>query len=134
VALTGVMLALAGLFPVLGAVVVTIPQPVLGGAGLMMFAMIIAAGVQMLSKVEHNKRTGLIIAVSIGCGLAVSVRPELLTKLPAFVQEIFGSGISTAAIVAVAMNLILPERPVEANDDDEEEVPQPMLVKKLEAA
>jgi len=134
VALTGVMLVLAGLFPVLGAVVVTIPQPVLGGAGLMMFAMIIAAGVQMLSNVEHNKRTGLIIAVSIGCGLAVSVRPELLVKLPAFVQEIFGSGISTAAIVAVALNLILPERPVEANDDEEEEVPQPMLVKKLETA
>ncbi|CAN7224768.1 nucleobase:cation symporter-2 family protein [Pseudoduganella sp. LjRoot289] len=134
VALTGVMLALAGLFPVLGAVVVTIPQPVLGGAGLMMFAMIIAAGVQMLSKVEHNKRTGLIIAVSIGCGLAVSVRPELLVKLPAFVQEIFGSGISTAAIVAVVMNLVLPERPVEASEDEEDEVPQPMLVKKMEAA
>jgi NCS2 family nucleobase:cation symporter-2 len=50
------------------------------------------------------------------------------------VHEIFGSGISTAAIVAVALNLILPERPVEASDDDEEEVPQPMLVKKLEAA
>ena len=134
VALTGVMLALAGLFPVLGAVVVTIPQPVLGGAGLMMFAMIIAAGVQMLSKVEHNKRTGLIIAVSIGCGLAVSVRPELLTKLPAFIHEIFGSGISTAAIVAVVMNLVLPERPVEASEDEEDEVPQPMLVKKMEAA
>jgi xanthine/uracil permease len=132
VALTGVMLALAGLFPVLGAVVVTIPQPVLGGAGLMMFAMILAAGVQMLGKVEHDKRTGLIIAVSIGCGLAVSVRPELLAKLPAFVNEIFGSGISTGAIMAVALNLILPDRPVEVHDD-EEDVPQPLLVKDLEA-
>ncbi|MES2263246.1 MAG: nucleobase:cation symporter-2 family protein [Pseudomonadota bacterium] len=134
VALTGVMLALAGLFPVLGAVVVTIPQPVLGGAGLMMFAMIIAAGVQMLGKVEHNKRTGLIIAVSIGCGLAVSVRPELLSKLPHFIQEVFGSGISTGAIIAVMLNLVLPERPVEEHDEDDEEVPQPMLVKNLEAA
>ena len=97
VALTGVMLLLAGLFPVLGAVVVTIPQPVLGGAGLMMFAMIIAAGMQMLSKVEHNKRTGVIIAVAIGCGLAVTVRPELLSRLPAFVKEIFGSGITVGA-------------------------------------
>ncbi|MDP1125276.1 solute carrier family 23 protein, partial [Klebsiella pneumoniae] len=49
VMLTGVMLLLAGLFPVLGALVVTIPQPVLGGAGLMMFAMIISAGIRMLS-------------------------------------------------------------------------------------
>lgn len=134
VALTGVLLAAAGLFPVLGAIVVTIPQPVLGGAGLMMFAMIIAAGVQMLSKVDHDKRTGLIIAVSIGCGLAVSVRPELLAKLPAFVHEIFGSGISTGAIVAVLLNLVLPDRPVEAHDDEEDDVPQPMLVKNLEAA
>jgi NCS2 family nucleobase:cation symporter-2 len=45
---------LAGLFPVLGALVVTIPQPVLGGAGLMMFAMIISAGVRLLSHVERN--------------------------------------------------------------------------------
>lgn len=130
VALTGVMLAAAGLFPVLGAVVVTIPQPVLGGAGLMMFAMIIAAGVQMLSNVEHDKRTGLLIAVSIGCGLAVSVRPELLSKLPPFVHEIFGSGISTAAIMAVVLNLVLPDRPVAVHDDEEEDdVPQPMLVR-----
>jgi NCS2 family nucleobase:cation symporter-2 len=126
------MLALAGLFPVLGAVVVTIPQPVLGGAGLMMFAMILTAGVQMLGKVEHDKRTGLIIAVSIGCGLAVSVRPELLAKLPSFVNEIFGSGISTGAIMAVLLNLVLPNRPVEVHDD-EEDVPQPLLVKDLEA-
>ena len=133
VALTGVLLVLAGLFPVLGALVVTIPQPVLGGAGLMMFAMIIAAGMQMLSQVEHNKRNGLIIAVSIGCGLAVSMRPELLSKLPSVVQHIFGSGIGTAAIVAVLLNLVLPERPVEASDADDA-LPQPMLANKLDAA
>ncbi|AKU21704.1 nucleobase:cation symporter-2 family protein [Massilia sp. NR 4-1] len=134
VALTGVLLALAGLFPVLGAVVVTIPQPVLGGAGLMMFAMIIAAGMQMLSKVEQNKRTGIIIAVSVGCGLAVTVRPELLSKLPAFVHEIFGSGITVGALMAVFLNLVLPERPVEAGDEEDELVPQAMLAKELEVA
>jgi xanthine permease len=135
VALTGVMLLLAGLFPVLGAVVVTIPSPVLGGAGLMMFAMIISAGVQLLSHVEHTKRNGIIMAVAIGCGLAVTVRPELLSKLPAFVKEVFGSGITVGALVAVALNLILPERPVEATDDDEEEdVPQAFLTPEREAA
>jgi xanthine permease len=132
VALTGVMLVLAGLFPVLGALVVTIPQPVLGGAGLMMFAMIIAAGMQMLSQVEHNKRNGLIIAVSIGCGLAVSMRPELLAKLPAVVHHIFGSGIGTGVIAAVLLNLLLPARPVEAND--EEEIAQPLLARNLDPA
>jgi len=121
VALTGVMLLLAGLFPVLGALVVTIPQPVLGGAGLMMFAMIVSAGIQMLGKVEHTKRNGLIIAVSIGCGLAVTVRPELLGKLPAFVKEVFGSGITVGALVAVTLNLILPDRPVEVIDEEDGE-------------
>ena len=135
VALTGVMLFLAGLFPILGAVVVTIPQPVLGGAGLMMFAMIISAGVQLLSHVEHTKRNGIIMAVAIGCGLAVTVRPELLSKLPAFVKEVFGSGITVGALVAVALNLVLPERPVEKTDDDEEEdVPQAFLTSEREAA
>jgi len=129
VAFTGVLLALAGLVPVLGALVVTIPQPVLGGAGLMMFAMIIAAGVQMLAKVEHDKRTSLIVAVSIGCGLAVTVRPDLLSKLPAFVHEVFGSGISTSAIVAVFLNLVLPDRPQVEIDEVEEDLLQPMLVR-----
>ncbi|MDN0083340.1 nucleobase:cation symporter-2 family protein [Crenobacter sp. SG2305] len=119
VALTGVMLLLAGLFPVLGALVVTIPQPVLGGAGLMMFAMIVSAGIQMLGKVEHTKRNGLIIAVSIGCGLAVTVRPELLSKLPTFVKEVFGSGITVGALVAVSLNLLLPGRPVDIAEEEE---------------
>jgi xanthine permease len=136
VALTGAFLLLAGLFPVLGAVVVTIPQPVLGGAGLMMFAMILAAGVQMLASVEHSKRNGLIIAVSLGCGLAVSARPELLAQMPAIVKEIFGSGISTGAIVAVLLNLVLPGREAEVHDDEteQEEPPQPLLVKNVGAA
>jgi len=134
VALTGALLFLAGLFPVLGAVVVTIPQPVLGGAGLMMFAMIIAAGVQLLSHVDHNKRNGIIMAVAIGCGLAVTVRPELLSKLPAFVKEIFGSGITVGALVAVALNLVLPERPFETIEDDEDDIPQAFLTSEREAA
>ncbi len=69
VAFTGALLVLAGLFPVFGALIVSIPLPVLG-AGLMMFAMIIAAGIQMLDNIQRSKRNGLIIAISIGCGLA----------------------------------------------------------------
>ena len=57
----------------------------------MMFAMIILAGIRMLSGAEQTRRSGLIIAVSLGCGLAVTVRPDLLSKMPAFVREVFGS-------------------------------------------
>jgi NCS2 family nucleobase:cation symporter-2 len=110
VTLTGVMLLLAGLFPVLGALVVTILQPVLGGAGLMMFAMIVSAGIRMLSTCEPSRRNSLIIAVSLGCGLAVTVRPDLLVRMPAFVREVFGSGITVGAFVAVGLNLLLPGR------------------------
>ena len=109
VALTGVLLALAGLFPVFGALIVSIPLPVLGGAGLMMFAMIIAAGIQMLDKVERSRRNGLIIAISIGCGLAVTTRPELLEKLPAFFREVLGSGITVGSLLALMLNLVLPQ-------------------------
>ncbi|AWX14438.1 purine permease [Mergibacter septicus] len=109
VATTGVLLMLAGLFPFLGALIVSIPLPVLGGAGLMMFAMIIAAGIQMLDKVERSRRNGLIIAISLGCGLAVTTRPEILEKLPSFVREIFGSGITVGSLLALSLNLILPQ-------------------------
>jgi NCS2 family nucleobase:cation symporter-2 len=103
---------------VLGALIVTIPQPVLGGAGLMMFAMIVSAGIHMLGKSAPTKRNSLIIAVSIGCGLAVTVRPELLGKLPAFVKEVFGSGITVGALVAVVLNLFLPGREVDALEEE----------------
>ncbi|ABY69651.1 nucleobase:cation symporter-2 family protein [Actinobacillus pleuropneumoniae] len=109
VTIMGVLLVLAGVFPWLGALIVSIPSPVLGGAGLMMFAMIIAAGIQMLDKVERSKRNGLIIAISIGCGLAVTTRPELLDKLPSFFKEVFGSGITVGSLLALILNLILPE-------------------------
>lgn len=109
VTIMGVLLVLAGVFPVFGALIVSIPMPVLGGAGLMMFAMIIAAGIQMLDKVERSKRNGLIIAISIGYGLAVTTRPELLDKLPSFFKESFGSGITVGSLLALILNLVLPQ-------------------------
>lgn len=128
VMLTGVMLLAAGLFPVLGALVVTIPLPVLGGAGLMMFATIIAAGIRMLGGSADSRRSNLIIAVSLGCGLAVTVRPDLLAKMPAFVREVFGSGITVGALVAVGLNLLLPGREVEAPEEDMDAVATPLPV------
>ncbi|EAQ66687.1 xanthine permease [Marinomonas sp. MED121] len=119
VAITGLMLVLAGLFPVLAALIVIIPLSVLGGAGLVMFAMIITAGVNILAKTQHNKRNGIIIAVGIGAGMAVTVRPELLANLPDFMQVIFASGITTGSLVALGLNLLLPGREVEATEDEE---------------
>lgn len=111
ISLTGVAgrYVLAGLFPVFGALIVSVSLPVLGGAGLMMLAMIIAAGIQMLDTVERSRRNGLIIAISIGCGLAVTTRPEPLDKLPHFFKEVLSSGITVGSLLAIILNLILPE-------------------------
>jgi len=112
VAITGAMLVLAGLFPVLGAMIVSIPLPVLGGAGLVMFAMIITAGVNILSTTQHTKRNGMIIAVSIASGMAVTVRPELLSHLPDFIKVVLASGITTGSVIALLLNIILPNADV----------------------
>ncbi|HDL5699426.1 TPA: purine permease [Mannheimia haemolytica] len=121
VAFTGALLVLAGLFPVFGALIVSIPLPVLGGAGLMMFAMIIAAGIQMLDNIQRSKRNGLIIAISIGCGLAVTTRPELLDKLPHFFKEVFGSGITVGSLLALILNLVLPEDKITKKENKSDE-------------
>lgn len=112
VAMTGILLVVAGLFPLFGALIVSIPLPVLGGAGLMMFAMIISAGVQMLGQVEQSKRNGLIVAVSLSLGLMVTMRPEVLNALPEFMQMIFKSGITVGSLTALILNLLLPGRTI----------------------
>ena len=89
-----------------------------------MFAMIITAGVNILSKTEHTKRNGIIVAVGIGAGMAVTARPELLGNLPEFLKVILASGITTGSLVALFLNLILPGREIEAMDDDETESEQ----------
>ncbi len=107
VALTGCIMVLAGMFPKLGGIVVTIPSPVLGGAGLVMFAMIISAGIGILSRINFTKRNMMIIAVGVAAGMAVTVRPEVLTYLPDSLKVILGSGITTGSLVALGLNIAM---------------------------
>ncbi|OED44935.1 xanthine permease [Endozoicomonas sp. (ex Bugula neritina AB1)] len=109
VAMTGGLLMIAGFFPKLAALIITVPQPVLGGASIVMFGMIIAAGVKMLSRVELNERNSIIVGVSITVGLAVTTRPDILDYLPSFFQVSLSSGIATAALVAVLLNQLFKE-------------------------
>ena len=105
--MAGIILVGLGFFPKFAALINIIPSAVLGGAGIVMFGTIAAAGIKTLSRVEINNRNLLIIATSIGLGLGVTFRPDFIANLPEGVQLIFASGISTGTITALVLNKLL---------------------------
>ncbi|TKF31824.1 purine permease [Vibrio kanaloae] len=109
VAATGGLLILGGLFPKLAAIAVTIPKPVLGGVGFVMFGMIAYAGIRMLIKAADTKRNALVICVGLASGLAVTFEPRLLQHLPHDFANFLHSGITTGTIMTVVLNLVLPK-------------------------
>lgn len=110
VAVAGVILMIMGVFPKLAALVNIMPSPVLGGAGLIMFGMIAVGGIQNFQEVNFNRRNSILLAVSLGLGLGVAFKPDILQFLPETIQIIFKSGMTTATISAILLNLILPGR------------------------
>ncbi|UQN08170.1 nucleobase:cation symporter-2 family protein [Deinococcus sp. QL22] len=107
VATAGVILMLLGFFPKLGALVASIPLPVLGGAGLVLFGTVAAAGIQTLSKVNMaDTRNLTIVAVSIALGVIPSTVPTLYEKLPDWAGLFLESGITAAAIAAILLNIL----------------------------
>jgi NCS2 family nucleobase:cation symporter-2 len=109
VIMAGILLMILGIFPKLGAIVATIPNPVLGGAGVVMFGFVAASGIKTLSSIKMNNRNLLIVAVSIALGLGITTRPDLLSNLPNTLQMLFASGISTGTIAALLLNICLKE-------------------------
>lgn len=107
--MAGILLIILGLFPKFAAIINIMPQPVLGGVGIVMFGTVAAAGIKTLSKVKINNRNLLIIATSIGLGLGITFRPDFISQLPESLKMIFASGISTGTIVALILNLVLKE-------------------------
>ena len=120
--MAGILLVLLGLFPQVAALVNSIPQPVLGGVGIVMFGTVAASGIKTLSSVEINDRNLLIIATSIGLGLGVTFRPDIINQLPEGLKMIFASGISTGTIVALLLNIILIENKKEKTYDNVEKL------------
>lgn len=109
VALTGVILMIMGVFPKIGALVSIMPSPVLGGAGILMFGMIVAGGIQNFREVDFTRRNSLILAMSLALGLGVTFRPDILSRFPEQLQIVFHSGMTTATLTALFLNIILPE-------------------------
>jgi xanthine permease XanP len=104
----GALLALLGLIPAVGALVQAMPPAALGGATLIMFGMVAAAGVRILAGVAGNRRSAIILSVSLGAGLGVTYVPELLSQLPALLRNTLSSGIATGGLCALALNIVLP--------------------------
>ena len=111
VIMTGsVFLILAGFFPKLSAVLSVMPQSVLGGAAVIMFAMIFVSGLQSLFSENLDGRNGLIVALAIGIGVGLGNVPEALAELPSWVGNIFAqNGIIMTFVIATVLKLILPK-------------------------
>jgi len=107
------MLVILGLFPVVAGVLQAVPEPVLGGAALVMFGAVAAAGINILAGVRLDRRALLIISVSLALGLGFSQVPEFLAHLPAGLRSVLESGVATGGICALLMNWFLPESPAE---------------------
>jgi len=109
VTLGAIFLIVCGLVPKVGAIISTIPIEVLGGGVIVMFGMVVAAGVSMLADVQWNRRNMVIFAISISIGLGLQLEPGALQHLPDTAKVLLTSGLLPAAFIAIILNLLLPE-------------------------
>ena len=110
ISMGALFLILCGFFPKLSMIIEIMPQSVLGGAAVMMFASIIVSGIQLIMKEGITPRIATIVSVSLGLGYGLGSTPGVLSRLPAWVSYIFGgSGIVPAALCALLLNIIIRE-------------------------
>lgn len=113
VTIGALFLVVCGLVPKFGAVISSMPIAVLGGGVIVMFGMVAAAGASMLSDVNWNRRNMMIFAIALSVGLGLQLEPGALQHLPATAKVLMSSGLLPAAIIAIVLNLIIPQE-----DDD----------------
>ncbi|MGL5318723.1 MAG: solute carrier family 23 protein, partial [Bacteroidales bacterium] len=101
------MLVLLGLFPVVGVVFSLMPEPVLGGATLLMFGTVAAAGVRIIASQNIDRKATLVLAVSLSLGLGVELMPDILKSAPEAIKGIFSSGITTGGLTAIVANIVI---------------------------
>ncbi|MBR5203035.1 MAG: purine permease [Clostridia bacterium] len=110
IAMGAFIMLLAGVFPIFGAVLATLPDAVLGGCTLMMFGSIVVSGLQMIAKCGYTSRNIMIVALSLSIGIGFTQIPELFSIFPSLVQSIFAENcVAVVFVVALLLNLVLPE-------------------------
>lgn len=109
VTIGALFLIICGLMPKIGAVIASMPLPVLGGGVIVMFGMVAAAGLNVLTEVKMNRRNMVIIAVSLAAGLGLNLVPTAVQYLPGVINTLMTSAVAPTAAVAIFLNLVLPE-------------------------
>ena len=105
----GILIA-AGLFPKIGAIISIMPQPVLGGAAVMMFANIVISGINLLTKEPLDGRNATIVAIALGLGYGLGSTTAVQAHFPTWMTYVFGgSGIVPAALLAIVLNIVIPK-------------------------
>jgi len=95
--------------PKVGAAISTVPIEVLGGGVIVMFGMVVAAGISMLSDVDWNRRNMVIFAIALSVGLGLQLEPGAVQHLPDTLRVLVTSGLLPAAVIAIVLNLVLPQ-------------------------
>jgi len=117
----GLIMIVLALFPKLSIMFALIPQSVLGGAGIVMFGMVVATGIKVLAEVDYKKESSrhnlFILAVSVVMGLIPMVNPGVFSLLPKWMSPFTHSGIVLAAVTALLLNLFLNGYDGKLSDD-----------------
>ncbi len=108
-AIVGGIMLLAGFFPKFGALMTTIPQPVLGGATVTVFAAITMSGIQLLSEQPLNYRNKMIVGIALAIGIGIESVPSILQFCPKLLQNVLGSSLVVSFLIVFILNLIVPE-------------------------
>ena len=110
IATGAIIMIIAGIFPVFGALLATLPDAVLGGCTIMMFGTIVVSGLQMIGKCGYSQRNITIIALSLSTGIGFTQVPEIFAVFPQMVQNVFAQNcVAVVFLVAVILNLVLPQ-------------------------
>lgn len=109
--MTGALIMImAGLFPVLGVILASLPEPVLGGCTLMMFGSIVVSGVQMIANCGYSQRNVIIASLAMSIGLGFTQTPAIFKIFPDLIRNVFAENcVAVVFIVAVVLNLVLPK-------------------------
>ncbi len=110
IATGAIIMIIAGIFPIVGALLATLPSAVLGGCTIMMFGTIVVSGLQMIGKCGYTQRNITIAALSLSIGLGFTQLPDLFAIFPSLVQSVFAENcVAVVFLTSIVLNLILPK-------------------------